>query len=198
MKRPGTGRQTKGSERKKPREGQEKKNWKWDEGKRGKTTDEGGDVIWNSLQSVKGQQPTLWFHLASSLSVCVCAFACGYVLYEWKSARAKNWPLYGFVYVNARLHTCVFVCSCQIICVYLQVHTCMSKGARMCVCACARTSPRHSVSLPDIQPYRDWKKSTGTHLWHWLCMTLMRHVMTTTFWVLLLKILLISVHEYVV
>lgn len=57
----------------------------------------------SSLQSVKGQQPTLWFHLASALSTYVCVFQ------RVEERQSDKWPcICVFVYVSTRLHMCVF------------------------------------------------------------------------------------------
>lgn len=113
----------------------------------------------SSLQSVKGQQPTLWLHLASLLSVCVCASLC-VCLQEWKSASVRPDPVYAFVYVSARLWMCVFV----------HVHACLSvfdcKCMQLCIqsqCECVRVHAwrEHGplalqcVSLPDLYTYSE-------------------------------------------
>lgn len=119
----------------------------------------------SSLQSVKGQQPTLWLHLASSLSVrefvCVC-------LQEWKSASVRPDPVYVFVYVSARLWMCVFV----------HVHACLSVFdckcmqsyiQSQCECVCVHVWREHGplalqcVSLPDLYTYSE------TSQWGHIC-----------------------------
>lgn len=125
----------------------------------------------SSLQSVKGQQPTLWLHLASSLSVwvCVCEFVC-VCLQEWKSASVRLDPVYVFVYVSARLWMCVFVhvhaclsvfdCKCMQSCIQSQCE---------CVCVCVHVWREHGplalqcVSLPDLYTYSE------TSQWGHIC-----------------------------
>jgi len=109
----------------------------------------------SSLQRVKGQQPTLWFHLASSPSMCVC-------FSEGKRARARNDPVYVFVYVrvflceympaslcllaSSRLHgysVCVYVC--ERVCVWVSdVNIQCEDGSVHC------PSALQCVSLPDL------------------------------------------------
>lgn len=128
----------------------------------------------SSFQSVKGQQPTLWFHLASSLSVCVRASVC-VCLREWKSASVRPDPVYVFVYVSARLWMCVFVhvhaclsvfdCKCMQACI-------QSQGECVCVHAWGEHESVHrpfgaTVCVIAWPVYIHWNKSMGTHLWFW-------------------------------
>lgn len=96
-------------EKVKPRRGcvdkNEKKGGKWEEEREEKEPVK--EKKQREIKSPECERPTAHAVIPSGLlaqRVCVCV-----CLSEWKSARARNDPVYVFVYVSARLHMCVFV-----------------------------------------------------------------------------------------
>lgn len=156
----------------KPRRGCVDKNEKKG-GKREEEREEKGPVKEKKQWEIKSpecERPTAHAVIPSGLlaqRVCVCVRAC---LSEWKSARARNDPVYVFVYVSARLHMRVFVWvrACSSVFARKFMHACLQS---VCVCLCVRRdvrcedesvhspSPLQRVSLPDLY--------TGTEISQW-------------------------------
>lgn len=127
----------------------------------------------SSLQSVKGQQPTLWLHLASSLSVCVCVRVCVCVFARVEECQRETWPRICVCVCKCKaVNVCFCACTCLFVCVWLQVHAIVhTVSVWVCVCVCARvtwTWPFGATVCVIAWPvYIQWNKSMGTHLWFW-------------------------------
>lgn len=124
----------------------------------------------SSLQSVKGQQPTLWFHLASSLSVCVCARVCVCVFERVEECQRETWPRICVCVCKCKaVNVCFCACTCLFVCVWLQVHASVhTVSVWVCVCDVnmkASTGPLalQCVSLPDLYTYSE------TSQWGHIC-----------------------------